>query len=82
MRESANLLSGNGARYDQSNQTKSLGFFPWTEKSNVIEDNTFFENNIVTEYKGTHKYSPDYYKKIPEITVERVYREILEILSV
>ena len=61
---------------------KSLGFFPWTEKSNVIEDNTFFENNIVTEYKGTHKYSPDYYKKIPEITVERVYREILEILSV
>ncbi|RRD40769.1 lipopolysaccharide heptosyltransferase family protein [Leptotrichia sp. OH3620_COT-345] len=60
---------------------KSLGFFPWTEKSNVIEDNTFFENNILTEYKGTYSYSKDYFKGIPEITVERVYEEIMERLE-
>ena len=60
---------------------KSLGFFPWTEKSNVIEDNTFFENNIATEYKGKHKYSKDYFKGIPEITVDRVYEEVVKRLE-
>ena len=41
---------------------RSLGFFPWTEKSNVIEDNEFYENNIVIIPKNQHKYKKDYYK--------------------
>ena len=60
---------------------KSLGFFPWTEKSNVIEDNTFFENNIATKYKGKYEYSKDYFKGIPEITVDRVYEEVVKRLE-
>ena len=60
---------------------KSLGFFPWAEKSNVIEDNTFFENNIATEYKGKYQYSKDYFKEIPEITVDRVYEEVVKRLE-
>ena len=56
---------------------RMLGFFPWKEKSNVIEDNDFYDNNIVTVPEKQHKYKKDYYKRIPEITVERVYKEII-----
>ena len=56
---------------------RSLGFFPWTEKSNVIEDNEFYENNIVTIPKKQHKYKKDYYKGIPLISTDRVYEEII-----
>ena len=56
---------------------RSLGFFPWKEKSNVIEDNEFYENNIVKIPVHQHEYRKDYYKGIPEISVERVYKEIL-----
>ena len=56
---------------------RSLGFFPWTEKSNVIEDNEFYENNIVKIPGHQHEYRKDYYKGIPEISIERVYEEII-----
>jgi len=56
---------------------RSLGFFPWTEKSNVIEDNEFYENNIVTIPKKQHKYKKDYYKGISLISTDRVYEEII-----
>ncbi|ACV40110.1 glycosyltransferase family 9 protein [Leptotrichia buccalis] len=56
---------------------RSLGFFPWTEKSNVIEDNEFYENNIVIIPKNQHKYKKDYYKGIPLISTDRVYEEII-----
>ena len=54
-----------------------MGFFPWKEKSNVIEDNEFYENNIVKIPERQHKYRKGYYKGIPGISVERVYKEIL-----
>ena len=57
---------------------RSLGFFPWTEKSNVIEDNEFYENNIVIIPKNQHKYKKDYYKGIPLISTDRVYEEIIK----
>ena len=57
---------------------RSLGFFPWTEKSNVIEDNEFYENNIATIPKKQHKYKKDYYKEIPLISTDRVYEEIIK----
>ena len=57
---------------------RSLGFFPWTEKSNVIEDNEFYENNIVTIPKSQHKYKKDYYKGISLISTDRVYGEIIK----
>ena len=57
---------------------RSLGFFPWTEKSNVIEDNEFYENNIVTIPKKQHKYKKDYYKGIPLVSTDRVYEEIIK----
>ena len=57
---------------------RALGFFPWTEKSNVIEDNEFYENNIVIIPKNQHKYKKDYYKGIPLISVDRVYNEIIK----
>ena len=57
---------------------RSLGFFPWTEKSNVIEDNEFYENNIVTIPKKQHKYKKDYYKGISLISIDRVYEEIIK----
>ena len=57
---------------------RSLGFFPWTEKSNVIEDNEFYENNIVTIPKKQHEYKKDYYKGIPLISTDRVYEEIIK----
>ena len=57
---------------------RTLGFFPWTEKSNVIEDNEFYENNIVIIPKNQHKYKKDYYKGIPLISVDRVYNEIIK----
>ena len=57
---------------------RSLGFFLWTEKSNVIEDNEFYENNIVTIPKNQHKYKKDYYKRIPLISTDRVYEEIIK----
>ena len=57
---------------------RSLGFFPWTEKSNVIEDNEFYENNIVIIPKKQHKYKKDYYKEIPLISTDRVYEEIIK----
>ena len=56
---------------------RSLGFFPWKEKSNVIEDNEFYENNIVKIPVHQHEYRKDYYKGIPEISIERVYEEII-----
>ena len=56
---------------------RSLGFFPWTKKSNVIEDNEFYENNIVKIPVHQHEYRKDYYKGIPEISIERVYEEII-----
>lgn len=57
---------------------RALGFFPWTEKSNVIEDNEFYENNIVSIPKNQHKYKKDYYKGIPLISADRVYKEIMK----
>ena len=57
---------------------RSLGFFPWTEKSNVIEDNEFYENNIVTIPKNQYKYKKDYYKGISLISTDRVYEEIIK----
>ena len=57
---------------------RALGFFPWTEKSNVIEDNEFYENNIVIIPKNQHKYKKDYYKGISLISVDRVYNEIIK----
>ena len=54
---------------------RALGFFPWTEKSVVIEDNNFYENSITAVPEKQHTYSKDYYKGIPEITVDRVYKE-------
>ena len=57
---------------------RSLGFFPWTEKSNVIEDNEFYENNIVTIPKNQHEYKKDYYKGISLISTDRVYEEIIK----
>ena len=57
---------------------RSLGFFPWTEKSNVIEDNEFYENNIVTIPKNQHEYKKDYYKGISLISTDRVYGEIIK----
>lgn len=55
---------------------RSLGFFPWKEKSNVIEDNEFYENNIVKIPEHQYAYRKDYYRGIPGISVERVYGEI------
>ncbi len=60
---------------------RSLGFFPWKEKSNVIEDNEFYENNIVKIPEHQYAYRKDYYKGIPGISVERVYGEIVERLE-
>ena len=60
---------------------RSLGFFPWKEKSNVIEDNEFYENNIVKIPKHQYTYRKDYYKGIPGISVERVYGEIVKRLE-
>ena len=60
---------------------RSLGFFPWTEKSNVIEDNEFYENNIVKIPEHQHEYKKDYYKGIPLISIDRVYGEILKRLE-
>ena len=60
---------------------RSLGFFPWKEKSNVIEDNEFYENNIVKIPEHQYAYRKDYYKGIPEISVERVYGEIVKRLE-
>ena len=56
---------------------RSLGFFPWKEKSNVIEDNEFYENNIVKIPEKRHEYKKDYYKGIPLISVDRVFKEIM-----
>ena len=56
---------------------RDLGFFPYTEKSNVIEDNEFYENNIVKIPKKRHEYKKDYYKGIPLISVDRVFKEIM-----
>ncbi|WP_455041829.1 glycosyltransferase family 9 protein [Leptotrichia buccalis] len=61
---------------------RSLGFFPWTEKSNVIEDNEFYENNIVMLPEKQYEYKKDYYKGIPLISTERVYEEILRRIGV
>ena len=60
---------------------RSLGFFPWSDKSVVIEDNDFYENNIENVPIKQHPYRKDYYKSIPEITVERVYEEIVKRLK-
>lgn len=60
---------------------RALGFFPWTEKSNVIEDNEFYENNIAVVPENQHKYKKDYYKGIPLISVDRVYEEIMKRLK-
>lgn len=57
---------------------RSLGFFPWSDKSIVIEDNEFYENNIENIPKNQYKYTKEYYKGIPKITVERVYKEVLK----
>ena len=57
---------------------RDLGFFPYTEKSNVIEDNEFYENNIVKIPERQHKYRKDYYRGIPLIDVDRVYDEIIK----
>ena len=56
---------------------RDLGFFPYTEKSNVIEDNEFYENNIVEIPEKRHEYKKDYYKGIPLISVDRVFKEIM-----
>ncbi|WP_369712951.1 glycosyltransferase family 9 protein [Leptotrichia sp. HSP-342] len=56
---------------------RDLGFFPYTEKSNVIENNEFYENNIVKIPKKRHEYKKDYYKGIPLISVDRVFKEIM-----
>ena len=56
---------------------RDLGFFPYTEKSNVIEDNEFYENNIVKISEKRHEYKKDYYKGIPLISVDRVFKEIM-----
>ena len=56
---------------------RDLGFFPYTEKSNVIEDNEFYENNIVKIPEKRHEYKKDYYKGIPLISVDRVFKEIM-----
>ena len=56
---------------------RDLGFFPYTEKSNVIENNEFYENNIVKIPKKKHEYKKDYYKGIPLISVDRVFKEIM-----
>ena len=60
---------------------RALGFFPWTEKSVVIEDNNFYENSITAVPEKQHTYSKDYYKGIPEITVDRVYKEVIKRLE-
>ena len=60
---------------------RSLGFFPWSDKSVVIEDNDFYENNIENIPEKQYSYRKDYYKSIPEITVERVYGEIVRRLK-
>ena len=56
---------------------RDLGFFPYTEKSNVIEDNELYENNIVKNPEKIHEYKKDYYKGIPLISVDRVFKEIM-----
>ncbi len=56
---------------------RSLGFFPWSDRSIVIEDNEFYENNMENIPEKQHQYSKDYYKGIPLITVDRVYGEVL-----
>ena len=61
---------------------RALGFFPWTEKSNVIEDNEFYENNIVKIPKKRHEYRKDYYKGIPLISADRVFKEIMNHLEI
>ena len=60
---------------------RCLGFFPWTKKSNVIEDNEFYENNIVTVPEKQHTYTKDYYRGIPLINVDRVYGEVIKRLK-
>ena len=60
---------------------RGLGFFPWTEKSNVIEDNEFYENSITAIPEKQHAYSKEYYKGIPGITVDRVYGEVVKRLE-
>ena len=59
-----------------------MGFFPWTEKSNVIEDDEFYENNIVKIPKKRHEYRKDYYKGIPLISADRVFKEIMNHLEI
>ncbi len=60
---------------------RSLGFFPWTDRSVVIEDNEFYENNIVYIPEKQYEYTKDYYKSIQDITVDRVYKEVLKRLN-
>ena len=56
---------------------RCLGFFPWSDKSTVIEDNNFYENNIENIPENQNEYSKEYYKGIPLISVDRVYEEVL-----
>ncbi len=60
---------------------RGLGFFPWTERSNVIEDNEFYENSITAIPEKQHAYSKEYYLGIPGITVDRVYGEVIKRLE-
>lgn len=57
---------------------RSLGFFPWSEKSNVIEDNDFYENNIMNVPEKQYGYKKDYYKSIQDISADRVYEEVVK----
>lgn len=61
---------------------RKLGFFPWSDKSIVIEDNEFYENNMEYIPEKQHKYTKEYYKGIPKINVERVYKEVLKRLEI
>ncbi len=57
---------------------RCLGFFPWSDRSVVIEDNEFYENNMENIPERQHGYRKDYYKGIPLITVDRVYGEVVK----
>lgn len=57
---------------------RCLGFFPWSDRSVVIEDNIFYENNMENIPERQHEYRKDYYKEIPSITVDRVYEEVVK----
>ena len=56
---------------------RCLGFFPWSDRSVVIENNIFYENNMENIPERQHEYRKDYYKEIPSITVDRVYEEVV-----